>query len=134
MAKIIFVSQEQMEKYLGDGVADISQQEVVLRLDRTYIGTFEEAYYFIRNVVNPNDPKDMMGRVFTKEEIKNLNADIMQNSVIIGDDAYDVEEGFIIFEQGGSPLKTEQEKRSKTQEIKSLASLILESFKNNKGK
>ncbi len=132
MPGIIFISQEQLEKFVSDGVADISDRDIVLRLEKTYIGNFEEAYYFLRNVVNPNDSRDMTGRVLTKEEIRNLNADIMQNSVIIGDDAYDVEEGFIVFEQGANYVKTEPEKRSKTQEIKSLASLILENFRNNK--
>jgi Fe-S cluster assembly ATPase SufC len=56
----------------------------------------------------------------------------MPNSIIIGDDAYDVEEGFIIFEQRIDIKQSEPERRSKTQEIKSLASLILENFKSNK--
>jgi len=121
-----------MEKFIGEGVADITNKDVVLRLEKTFIGSFEEAIYFIRNVVNPQDSRDMVGRVLTKEEIKNLNADMMSGSVIIGDDAYDVEEGFLIFEQGSRQNQTESHVRSKTQEIKSLASLILDSFKSEK--
>lgn len=133
MAKIIFISQEQMEKYTGEGAADISNKEVILRLDRTYIGTFEEAYYFLRNVVNIQDERNLVGRVFTKDEVSKLNADIMPNSIIIGDDAYDVEEGFMIFEQGTTEQRLhEREKMSKTQELKSLASLILDNFKTTK--
>ncbi len=132
MAGIIFISQEQMEKYISEGVADISNNNIVLRLDKTYIGNLEDAVYFLRNVVNPSDSRDLIGRVLTKDEVKSLNADIMKNSVIIGDDAYDVEEGFMVFEQGQKNIQNSAEKRSKTQEIKSLASLILENFKNTK--
>lgn len=133
MPKIIFISQEQMEKYTMDGTADISNKDVVLRLDRTYTGTFEEAYYFLRNVVNINDQRNLVGRVLTKDEISKLSADIMPNSIIIENDAYDVEEGFMIFEEGATEQKaTNKEKGSRTQELKSLASLILDSLKTNK--
>lgn len=133
MPKIIFISQEQMEKYTMDGTADISSKDVVLRLDRTYTGTFEEAYYFLRNVVNINDQRNLIGRVLTKDEISKLNADIMPNSIIIENDAYDVEEGFMIFEEGATEQKaTKKEKGSRTQELKSLASFILDSLKTNK--
>ncbi|MGC8928020.1 MAG: hypothetical protein ACP5QK_08865 [Myxococcota bacterium] len=132
MKRIIFISQEQMEKFVSDGVADITNRDIVLRLEKTYVGNFEEAYYFLRNVINPLDARNMVGRVLTKEEVQNLKADIMQNSIIIGDDAYDVEEGFIVFEQGLDTKQTEPEKRSKTQEIKSLAALILQNLKSNK--
>ncbi len=133
MAKMIFISQEQMEKLSGEGAADITNKDIVLRLDKTYIGNFEEAYYFLRNVVNANDQRNMVGRVLTKDEVSKLNADIMPNSIIIGDDAYDVEEGFLIFEQGvQSHTETDTQKRSRTQELKSLASLILDNFRTNK--
>ncbi|MCX7943390.1 MAG: hypothetical protein N2746_02640 [Deltaproteobacteria bacterium] len=128
MSVIIFISQEQMEKYVNDGVADINGNDIVLRLEKTYIGNLEEAYYFLRNVVNPSDPRGMINRVFTKGEIKDLNADIMQNSVIIGEDVYDVEEGFVVYEQGNT-LTDESTKKSQTQEIKSLASFILKNLK-----
>ncbi|MCX7959852.1 MAG: hypothetical protein N3B13_12490, partial [Deltaproteobacteria bacterium] len=89
------------------------------------------SYLYAQNIIAGIESSRTM-LAFPKEEIRNLNADIMQNSVIIGDDAYDVEEGFIIFEQGTKPVNKEPEKRSRTQEIKSLASLILENFKNSK--
>lgn len=133
MPKIIFISQEQMEKYITEGTADISNRNIVLRLDRTYIGNFEEAYYFLRNVVDISDKRNLVGRVLTKDEISKLNADIMPNSIIVADDAYDVEEGFMIFEQGTTEQKAPQKgKGSRTQELKSLASLILDSLKTNK--
>jgi len=131
MPRLIFISQEQMEKFISEGVADITNDNIVLRLEKTYVGNIEDACYFLRNVVDPQDKRGLVGRVLSKDEVKNLNADIMQNSIIVGDDAYDIEEGFLVFEQGREEGK-ETKKTSKTQEIKSLASLILNNFKSEK--
>jgi len=131
MPRLIFISQEQMEKFISEGVADITNENIVLRLERTYVGEIKDAYYFLRNVVDPQDKRGLVGKVLLKDEVKALSADIMQNSIIIGDDAYDVEEGFLISEQGLGDLK-EPKRGSRTQEIKSLASFLLNNLKSEK--
>lgn len=132
MGRLVFISQGQMEKLLTEGAAEIKENNIILRLDNTLVGDLEEAYYFVRNVVSGSDSRELIGKVFTREEVLKLGGDIMQNSVIIGDDAYDVEEGFLVFEQGVNLSGGESPKRSRTQEIKSLASFILENLKSGK--
>ncbi|MBI5526590.1 MAG: hypothetical protein HY897_09660 [Deltaproteobacteria bacterium] len=98
MGRFYFVSQRQLDEWLGHGNADLSGETLSLRLDRQYLARMLPALYFTRIVSSPEDGRELTGKAVPLEKVQGMGAEVMQGSAVIGDDAYDVEEGFILRE------------------------------------
>lgn len=98
MGRLYFVSQRQLDEWLGHGNADLNGETLSLRLDRQYLAKMLPALYFARIVSSPEDGRALTGKAISLEKVQEMGAEVMQGSAVIGDDAYDVEEGFILRE------------------------------------
>ena len=98
VARVYFISQGQLDEWVDRGNADLTGDTVSLRLNRQYLARMTPALYVTRIVSSPDDARKLVGKAFPMEVVQELGAEVMQGSVIIGDDAYDVEEGFMLSE------------------------------------
>lgn len=53
------------------------------------------AVHFIKVLSEDGDTHSLVGRVKTGDQLKELGADVMGNSAILGDAAYECEEGYV---------------------------------------
>ncbi len=96
MAKYVFFAQS-----LIDGWSEgekISIENNVLTLKRgKQLSRFvlEEAFRFVKVAGGDVDPNGWIGKIKTKRQLEELGAEAYLNSVIYGDTAYDVEEGYL---------------------------------------
>lgn len=97
----LFVSQSKLDQWLGEGLVDVTGEVMT-----TTEGTFEleTAVLFVREVTGAGDPHDLLGKVKDLEQIAALGGEYASGSVLVGDHAYDVIEGFV-----GEPLPARAE-------------------------
>ena len=100
MRNRVFFPQTALDEWLGENRADIKGEELTLRSEgRRY--RIIEAVRVIREVTGADDPHELLGRVKTRAFLSELGAELLESSMIMGDNAYDVVQGFI-----GAPLGT----------------------------
>ncbi|GAB4303042.1 MAG: hypothetical protein Kow0090_18650 [Myxococcota bacterium] len=92
--KQIFLPGDKLEEWAEKGqvivvgdVAEIAGKGLKYKL--------EEAVRFSRCLSGASDPRALVGKVLTTKQIEGLNAEHFPGSVIMGDDAYEVSEGFL---------------------------------------
>ena len=90
----LFISQERIDKLAAD-------DRVVIDGDRLEIpalgATFRlrPAVHFVRLVSDDTDGQRLLGRVKTEEQLRSLGAELFANSVLVGESAYECENGFV---------------------------------------
>jgi len=99
----VFVPQDAVETWLGEGRASIDRDSF------TYGGvTFEmsSAVRFLREVTGGTDTPRLVGRVKSREQLELLAADHSGDSVVLGENAYEVVEGYLLraTREGGVPV------------------------------
>jgi hypothetical protein len=100
MRNRVFFPQTSLDEWLGENRADIKGEELTLKSEgRRY--RIIEAVRVIREVTGADDPHELLGRVKTRAFLSELGAELLESSMIMGDNAYDVVQGFI-----GAPLGT----------------------------
>lgn len=96
----LFVSQEQMDKWTGEGRVQIEDDLMNLpALGRSF--RLEPAVYFAA-MVDGADVRDLLGRVKTPAQIRELGGEPYGTSAIFGETAYECVEGFL-----GVPVETQ---------------------------
>lgn len=101
MQNRVFFPQEVLDLWLVDGRVDLRQNELTLvdredptgRPGRTYRVT--EAVRVLSEVTGAGDPHELVGRVKAKTFLEQLGAEILEGSMILGDNAYDVVPGWM---------------------------------------
>jgi hypothetical protein len=89
----MFIAQPTLEIWMDSGNVEMRGDEVVLKkLKRTYV--IESAVRFVAVVSGGAAPK-LIGKVLTERRIGELGGEIMGDSVIIGDSAFQVQPGFV---------------------------------------
>ena len=100
MQNRVFFPQLLLDQWGIEGKIDLTGTElVVLAEGRKY--KIEEAVYVVKEVTGANDPHGFLGKVKKKTLLDELGAEILENSMIIGDNAYDVVTGW-----AGTPVTT----------------------------
>jgi hypothetical protein len=99
----VFFPQAALDQWISDGKVDLAGDELTIKPDsRRY--RILEAARFIKEVTGLADANDLVGKVKTRQHLSELGADLLENSVVLGDNAYDVISGFI-----GAPVGTFEE-------------------------
>lgn len=90
----LFLSQVALDRWLGEERAEVSGEELTLRPEghRFRICT---GVLFRGEVTGAGDGLGLVGRVKDLEQIAALGGDYSAGSVIVGDLAYEVEEGLV---------------------------------------
>ncbi len=90
----VFFPQEVLDLWVVEGIAELRPNEVILLKEgRRYL--VEEAAFIIREVTGTGDPNELEGRVHKVSELTERGAEILEGSMILGDNAYDVASGWM---------------------------------------
>jgi hypothetical protein len=103
MQNRVFFPQAALDQWLSDGAIDLRGTELSLAHDpRRY--RLLEAAHVLHEVTGAEDTNEIVGRVKSKQYLQELGAEILESSLILGDNAYDVTPGFL-----ASPIGTFEE-------------------------
>ncbi len=98
MRNRVFFPQSALDEWAVDNRVDIKGEDLLLKeLGRRY--RIIEALRITREVTGADDPHELLGRVKTRAFLTELGAEILESSMILQDNAYDVDQGFV-----GAPI------------------------------
>jgi hypothetical protein len=90
----VFFPQALLDSWIADDRVDLGGDQLLLRDEgRRY--KIEEAVHVIADAAGGADAAGLIGKVKTRSQLAEHNAEILENSLIVGDDAYEVVPGFV---------------------------------------
>lgn len=108
MRNRVFFSQEALDLWLGDGRVELTGEDLLLKEPGRHYRIIE-AVHVLREVTGTPDPHELLGKVKSRGFLAELGAELLEGSMILGDNAYDVVQGFV-----GAPLSSFAEHRKTT--------------------
>jgi hypothetical protein len=100
MKNRVFFPQAALDVWLGDGTVDLRGDELTIAAEgRRYRLT--ESVRIVNEVTGGTDANDLVGRVKAKAVLEEKGAEILESSLLLGDNAYDVVPGWL-----GEPVGT----------------------------
>ena len=98
MRNRVFFPQAVLDEWLGENRVELNGEDLKLVTEgRRY--RIIEAVRVVREVSGAPDPNELLGRVKTRAFLAELGAEVLESSMILGDNAYDVAPGFV-----GAPI------------------------------
>ncbi|MBW2699500.1 MAG: hypothetical protein JRF33_01665 [Deltaproteobacteria bacterium] len=94
MARHLFISQETITKWMDQDKIDFDGNVMTVKADGRRFSLLE-AVRFVRVEGDEEDVSGLLGKVKTDEQLVSIGAERYRDSVISGDVAYKVQEGFI---------------------------------------
>jgi hypothetical protein len=88
----VFVPQEALESWVAEGRAQLMGENLVLEGVAFQLAG---AVRFTAEVAGGGDSEDLVGRVKTLVQIEELGGEHVSASVVLGDNAYEVIDGFL---------------------------------------
>ena len=111
----LFFPQDALDAWLVAECIELTDTELTLKAEgRKY--RLAEAAYIVAEVTGTPDPHEIVGRVKSKGFLSELGAEVLEKSMMLGDNAYDIEPGFL-----GAPLQSFVQHRAQ-RESESLSS------------
>lgn len=90
----MFVSQATLDQWLGDDAVDVDGDVMAIkRLGHRF--QLNTAFHFVSEVAEGGDAGELVGKVKTLDQVVALGGEHCAGSVILGDNAYEVIEGFL---------------------------------------
>jgi hypothetical protein len=89
-----FISQQMLEVWTEEGKAEMTQNQIRLN-DRGLSKKIEPAVHIVA-VVSGDDRAKHLGTVRTEKEIAQLHGELYHSSLLIDDEAYTVDPGFMV--------------------------------------
>lgn len=90
----VFVSQETLDQWLSDDHVEVDGEVMTLKPDRRRF-RLVTAVHFLREVAEGGDTGGLVGKVKDLNQVATLGGDHVSGSVVLGDDAYEVVDGFL---------------------------------------
>jgi len=111
----VFFSQEALDRWLVEGHVEISGAELTIVKERRRY-RLVEAIRIVSEEAGHTDPDELVGKVKTVLYLTELGAELLGDSMVLGDNAYRVVPGWL-----GSPIGTLAEHRAERTERVSRA-------------
>ena len=93
----VFFPQRALDQWLADAAIDFTGRELVIKaVNRRYLVV--EAARILQEVSGTEDMYDLVGRVKSVNYLTELGAELLESSMLLGDNAYEIIPGFV-----GSP-------------------------------
>ncbi|MDP9033973.1 MAG: hypothetical protein M3O50_04140 [Myxococcota bacterium] len=93
MPNRIFFPQSALDQWNLEGAVDLRDGELtIVGGGRRY--TLTEAVRVLREVSGRGDERELVGKAKMRTELEQLGAEIVETSMLLGDDAYDIETGW----------------------------------------
>jgi hypothetical protein len=100
MKNRVFFPQVALDEWLAEDRVDLKNDELTIKNEgRKY--RIIEAIRVLAEVSGSPDSHELLGKVKSKAFLSELGAEILETSMILGDNAYDVVQGFV-----GAPVGT----------------------------
>lgn len=94
MQNRVFFPQAAIDQWGVDGNVDLTANELILLAEgRRY--KVVEAVRVVSEVTGANDDRNIVGKVKPKAALEEIGAEILEDSMILGDNAYDVVPGWM---------------------------------------
>jgi hypothetical protein len=90
----LFMSQTTLDQWLTEGRVDVDGETLTSHPEERRF-TLKTAVCFVEELTGAGDPHSLVGRVKDLEQIEALGGEYASGSVILGDNAYTVVEGFV---------------------------------------
>lgn len=111
MKNRVFFPQEALDEWVADDRVDFADDELTIKAEsRRY--RMIEAVRVLREVSGDHDPNELVGKVKSRNYLIELGAEIMDTSLILGENAYDIVPGFV-----GAPVGTFEDHRKSLPQI-----------------
>jgi hypothetical protein len=95
-----------LDLWIGEGKVELTAEELTIKgEDRRY--RILEAARVVAEVTGSPDPHELVGKVKTRQFLIELGAELLETSMVLGDNAYEVVPGFL-----GSPVGSFEEHRT----------------------
>lgn len=105
MKNRVFFPQGALDEWIADDRVDLRQDELTIRSEgRRY--RIIEAIRVVREVTGSADANEVVGKVKSRAFLNELGAEILEGSMILGENAYNVVPGFV-----GAPIGSFAEHR-----------------------
>jgi hypothetical protein len=99
----VFFPQAALDHWIGEGKVDLTGDELTIKAEaRRY--RILEAARIVSEVSGLPDANELLGKVKTRAYLTELGAELLETSMVLGDNAYDVVPGFL-----GSPVGSFEE-------------------------
>jgi len=121
----LFLPQTALEEWSMAEKADLQDGKLVVKEGGASTHPATPAAHFVK-VVSGEDTNGLVGRVKTIEQIVALGGEHLADSVIMGDTAYEVAEGYLTEVQAPAPAKADPKKKTANPEADLLAAFILD--------
>lgn len=95
----VFLPQEAVDVWLAEERVEL-EGEVMTMIPEGQRFKLSTALRFMAEVAEESDPNDLVGRIKTLEQVESMEGEYSSGSVIMGDNAYEVIDGFV-----GEPLR-----------------------------
>lgn len=122
MRNRVFFPQEALDLWTADDRVDMSAEELVLRSESRKFKVVE-AVLILREVTGTPDPNELVGKVKSRAYLSELGAELLEGSMIIGENAYDVVPGFV-----GAPVTSFEDHKKETSTTAGSDEDLLRSF------
>jgi hypothetical protein len=99
----VFFPQAALDQWISNGKVDLAGDELTIKPESRRYKIFEAAR-IVREVTGLADANGLVGKVKTRQRLSELGADLLENSMVLGDNAYDVVPGFV-----GAPVGSFEE-------------------------
>src|SRR5450432_2887200 len=94
MQNRVFFPEQSLNEWLVEGAVDLRGSELTILAEaRRY--NLAEAVRVMLEVTGGPDTNDLVGRVKSKVFLQELGAELMETSMVLGDNAYDVIPGWL---------------------------------------
>lgn len=104
----VFFPQGLLARWLDEGKVDLTDESLTLRdKERTQRYRIVEAIRIVSELTGSPDPHKLEGRVKSRAFLAELGAEIVGDSMLVGDNAYDIVEGFTGTPILAAPAETE---------------------------
>jgi hypothetical protein len=104
----VFFPVAALDLWIGQGKVDLSGEEVTIKAEgRRY--RIMEAAHVMAEVSGASDVHELVGKVKSRLFLSELGAELLESSMILGDNAYDIIPGFL-----GAPVGSFEEHRAST--------------------
>jgi hypothetical protein len=90
----LYISQKRIDAWSAENRIDV-KGDIMTLVEHKRSFTIRPAARFLKVSGGEEDPHDLVGKVKAATEIADMGADHMADSVIVGETAYDVENGFV---------------------------------------
>jgi len=100
----VFLPQDALDRWSVDGKIDVQGDVLrILEEERSY--DLVPAVRFMSEVGGAGDPTALVGRVKERPQLQEMGVDYYPGSVILGDSAYEVVDGFVGYPRPVNPLE-----------------------------